>query len=146
MLLRHPDQLQTLRRDPALMANAVEELLRFESPVMQSARIPMQDVAIGGCPIGRGESVAVSLAAANRDPARYPDPDRFDVTRRDVTHHSFGGGARFCLGAPLARLEARVALAAVIERFPRLRLADEPLEWRALPAFRGLAALWVLVD
>jgi cytochrome P450 len=84
-----------------------------------------------------------SLAAANRDPDRCREPDRFDITRKDVSHHSFGGGAHFCLGAPLARLEAQLAIPAFFQRFPRLRLVDEPLEWRALPAFRGLAKLWV---
>ncbi|HXJ84152.1 MAG TPA: cytochrome P450 [Candidatus Methylomirabilis sp.] len=145
-LLRHPDQIQKLRDDPSLIWNAVEEMLRFESPVVQTARIPMRDLEIGGCPIRQGESVMVSLAAANRDPERYPEPDRFDVTRKDVRHHSFGGGAHFCLGAPLARLETQLAIAALVQRFPRLRLSDEPLEWRALPTFRGLKKLWVLVD
>ena len=144
-LLRHPDQLQKLRDHPSLIANAVEEILRFESPVVQTARIRTADVKIGGCPIRRGESVLAFLAAANRDPERYPEPDRFDITRRDVHHHSFGGGAHFCLGAPLARLEAQLAIAALVERFPNLRLADEPLEWRALPAFRGLVKLPVVV-
>jgi cytochrome P450 len=146
VLLRHPGQLARLRHDPALIDNAVEEMLRFESPVMQTARIPMRDLEIDGCPIRRGESVVTLLAAANRDPGRYPEPDRFDVTRADVQHHSFGGGAHFCLGAPLARLEARLAIAAFLQRFPRVRLADEPLEWRALPGFRGLAKLWARVD
>jgi cytochrome P450 len=144
-LLRHPDQLQKLRDDPSLIANAVEEILRFESPVVQTARIPTADVKIGGCPMRRGESVLAFLAAANRDPERYPEPDRFDITRKDVHHHSFGGGAHFCLGAPLARLEAQLAIAVLVERFPSLRLADEPLEWRALPAFRGLVKLPVVV-
>jgi cytochrome P450 len=121
-------------------------MLRFESPVVLAVRIPMGDLEIGRCPIRRGESVMASLAAANRDPGQYPEPDRFDITRQDVTHHSFGGGAHFCLGAPLPRLAAPVAIPAFHQRFPRLRLADEPLEWRALPAFRGLAKLWVLVD
>jgi cytochrome P450 len=145
-LLRHPAQLQRLRDDPSLIGNAVEEMLRFESPVMQTGRIPLSDLEIGGCPIRRGESVVMLLAAANRDPGRYPEPHRFDVTRADVQHHSFGGGAHFCLGAPLARLEARLGIAAFFERFPRVRLADGPFEWRALPGFRGLAKLWVRVD
>jgi cytochrome P450 len=146
LLLRHPEQLQRLRDEPALIANAVEEVLRFESPVVQTARIAMSDMKIGGCPIHRGESVLTVLAAANRDPGEYEEPDRFDVTRRDVHHRSFGGGAHFCLGAPLARLEAQIAFAAFFQRFPRIRLADEPLEWRALPGFRGLAKLRVEVD
>ena len=144
-LLRHPDQLRKLRDDPSLIKNAVEEILRFESPVVQTGRIPMEDVEIGGCPIRCGESIVTSLAAANRDPGGCPEPDRFDITRADVRHHSFGGGVHFCLGAPLARLEAQLAISALVQRFPKLRLADEPLEWRAVPTFRGLAKLFVLV-
>src|SRR5262245_29231475 len=145
LLLRHPRELQKLRDDPALIANAVEEILRVESPVVQTGRIAMGEVEIGGCPVHRGESVLTLLAAANRAPAEYPEPDRFDITRRDVHHRSFGGGAHFCLGAPLARLEGQLAIAAFVERFPRIRLADEPLEWRAFPAFRGLVKLPVVV-
>jgi cytochrome P450 len=145
LLLRHPEQMRQLRDDPSLIANAVEEMLRFESPVMQTARIPMARLEIGGCPIRRGESVVASLAAANRDPDRHPAADRFDITRPDATHHSFGGGAHFCLGAPLARLEARIAILAFLQRFPAVRLADEPLEWRAIPIFRGLERLPVRV-
>jgi cytochrome P450 len=144
-LLRHPDQLQKLRDDPSLIKNAVEEILRFESPVVQTGRIAMDDGKIGGGPVHRGESILASLAAANRDPAAYPEPDRFDITRGDVHHHSFGGGVHFCLGAPLARLEAQLAIAALVQRFPNLHLADAPLEWRALPAFRGLTKLRVLL-
>ncbi len=146
LLLRHPEQLGRLRDDPSLIANAVEEILRFESPVVQTARIPMGSGEFDRCPIHRGESVLASLAASNRDPGRYPEPDRFDITRSDVRHHSFGGGAHYCLGAPLARLEAQLAIPALLQRFPRLRLADEPLEWRPFPAFRGLARLGVRVD
>jgi cytochrome P450 len=144
-LLRYPDQLQKLRAQPSLIKNAVEEILRFDSPVVQTARMPMDDMEIGGCPIRHGESLFLSLAAANRDPEVYPEPDRFDITRHDVHHHSFGGGAHFCLGAPLARLEAQLAIAALVERFPNLRLADEPVEWRALPGFRGLTKLRVSI-
>jgi cytochrome P450 len=145
ILLRHPAELDKLRADPSLIDNAVEEILRFESPVVQSVRIPTADFAIRGCPVRRGESVVVFLTAANRDPEVYPEPDRFDVTRRDVHHQSFGGGVHFCLGAPLARLEARLAIGALLERFPHLRLADESPVWRGLPVFRGLAKLRVLV-
>jgi len=146
LLLQHPRELEKLREEPALITNAVEEILRFESPVVQTGRIAMDEVAIGGCPVHRGESVLTMLAAANRDPAEYPEPDRFDITRRDVHHRSFGGGAHFCLGAPLARLEGQLAITAFFQRFPRVRLADEPLEWRAFPAFRGLARLPVMVE
>jgi len=144
-LLRYPDQLQKLRAQPSLIKNAVEEVLRFDSPVVQTARIAMDEMKIGGCPVHHGESVFLSLAAANRDPQVYPEPDRFDITPEDVHHHSFGGGAHFCLGAPLARLEAQLAIAALVQRFPNLRLPDEAVEWRALPGFRGLAKLTVLV-
>ena len=105
----------------------------------------MGEIEIGGCPVHRGESVLTLLAAANRDPAEYLEPDRFDITRGDVHHRSFGGGAHFCLGAPLARLGGQLAIAAFVERFPRVRLADEPLEWRSFPAFRGLVKLPVVV-
>jgi cytochrome P450 len=145
LLLRHPEELQKLRDNSALITNAVEEILRFESPVVQTGRIAMDEIEIGGCPIHRGESVLTLLTAANRDPAEYPEPDRFDITRRDVHHRSFGGGAHFCLGAQLARLEGQLAIAAFFEHFPRVRLADEPLEWRAFPVFRGLAKLPVVV-
>ena len=144
-LLRHPEQMARLRAEPSLIANAVEEILRFESPVVQTARIAMGDVEFGDRGIRRGESLLVSLAAANRDPAVYPEPDRFDITRQDVHHHSFGGGAHFCLGAPLARLEAQLAIAAVLRRFPTLHLAGDALEWHAYPAFRGLTKLRVRV-
>jgi cytochrome P450 len=143
LLLRHPDQLRRLRERPGLLPNAVEEILRFESSVVQTGRIATSDVEIGGCPIRRGESILTLLAAANRDPHEYRDPERFDIERRDVQHRSFGGGAHFCLGAPLARLEAQIALAAFFERFADVHLASEPLQWRALPSFRGLAQLWV---
>ncbi len=145
LLLSHPDELRKLRANPALIKNAVEEMLRFESPVVQTGRIATTDLKIGECPVKRGESVLASLAAANRDPAAYPEPDRFDITRENVQHHSFGGGVHYCLGAPLARLEAQLAIGALVERFPNLRLVDEPLEWRAVPSFRALAKLRVMV-
>jgi hypothetical protein len=143
-LLRHPDQLAALRADPSLIKNAVEEMLRFDGPVVQTGRIALSDVEIDGCPVGPGASILTSLAAANHDPAVYPDPDRFDVRREDIHHHAFGGGIHYCLGAPLARLEARIAIDTLVRRFPNLRLAGEPLEWRRLPSFRGLIQLPVL--
>ena len=144
-LLRHPDQLAALRREPALIGNAVEEILRFDSPVVQTGRIALDEVEVDGHCIKPGESILTSLAAANHDPAVYPDPDRFDIERDDAHHHAFGGGIHYCLGAPLARLEARIAISTLVHRFPGLRLADKPLEWRRLPSFRGLVRLPVLV-
>ncbi len=126
-LLTHPDQLALLRAEPQRIGAAVEELLRFDGP-LQSA-IPMLAVApveIGDVTVPAGEVVVISLLAANRDPARLPDADRLDVTRPDTSqrgHLAFGHGIHHCLGAPLARLEARIALGAVIARYPRLRLA-----------------------
>lgn len=144
-LLSHPDQLRRLRDDPSLIKNAVEEMLRYDSPVTETARIPLAGTQIGGCPVDAGESLVPVLAAANHDPAVYPEPHAFDITRKDTHHHSFGGGAHFCLGAPLARLEAQIALNALVQRFPALRLGDAPLEYRHIPGFRGLVRLDVLI-
>jgi len=144
-LLRSPGELQKLRDDPSLIKNAVEEMLRYDSPVTETARIPLDDTEIHGCPINSGESLVPVLAAANHDPEVYPEPHRFDITREDTHHHSFGGGVHFCLGAPLARLEAQIALGALVQRFPRLRLGDAALEYRRIPGFRGLVRLDVLI-
>jgi len=145
-LLQHPDQLRLLQQDPSLIANAVEEMLRYDSPVTEAGRIPLEDVAIAGCPISRGATIVPSLAAANHDPAVYPNADRFDITRADTHHHSFGGGPHYCLGAPLARLEAQVAVSALIRRFPGIRLAAgaTPVR-RFLPGFHGFLSLSVTV-
>ena len=144
-LLRHPEQLQRLRDDPALMKNAIEEMLRYDSPVVEASRQPLDDATIAGCPVGAGETVELMLAAANHDPAIYPDPHAFDIGRADTHHHSFGGGIHFCLGAPLARLEAQLAFEALLARFPSIRLADEPLDYRTLPGFQGVRRLNVVV-
>jgi cytochrome P450 len=121
-------------------------MLRYDSPVTEAARIPAATLEVRGCPIGGGESIVPVLAAANHDPAVYPEPHRFDITRADTHHHSFGGGAHFCLGAPLARLEAQIAFPALLKHFPKLRLADTPLEYRRIPGFRGLQRLDVMVS
>ncbi|MFN0095460.1 MAG: cytochrome P450 [Dehalococcoidia bacterium] len=143
-LLKNPEQLQKLRDDPSLITNAVEEMLRFDPPVTQSGRIVVKDTSVAGCPIPAGSSISPLLLAANHDPAFNPDPHRFDITRAQVSHVSFGGGRRYCLGAPLARLEARIAVLSLVQRIPNLRLAEQKLEYRAIPAFRGLARLDVL--
>ncbi|WP_433859272.1 cytochrome P450 family protein [Streptomyces kronopolitis] len=139
-LLRHPDQLRTLRARPELMPEAVEELFRFAHPnQMAIRRFPTEPVDIGGVRIPAGDTVLLGLASAHRDPARYPAPDRFDPHRADKAHLALGHGVHYCLGAALARLESRTALTTLLDRFPRLRLAvpDERLEWRA--SFRSHA-------
>jgi cytochrome P450 len=147
LFLTHPQELAKLRADPALINNAVEEVLRYESPVDITGRIAPRDMEVGGCPVKQRQSLFTSLRGANRDPAAFPDPHRFDIARKDAPHVAFGGGLHLCIGAPLARLEAQVALATLFERFPNLRLADPSAkpEWRVMPFFRGLKDLPVLV-
>ncbi len=144
-LLRFPEQLRKLQADPSLIKNAIEEMLRFDPPVTQSGRVPLSDVEIGGCPIGKGRSITPFLAAANHDPGVYPEPHRLDITRADTHHNSFGGGVHFCLGAPLARLEAQIAIGTLVRRFPDLRLGNGPRERRSIPSFRGFSRLPVLI-
>lgn len=142
-LVDFPDQAEKLRAQPGLLRNAVEEMLRFDSPVTNSGRIASRDLEIGGVQIAEGETLSVSLAAANRDPAAYPDPDAFDVEREDTHHHAFGGGRHFCLGAHLARLEAEETFRALLGRFSSLRLADAGFRYAATPSFRGFETLWI---
>ena len=128
-LLSDPAQLDAVRADPGLVSQAIEEALRWETPLLTVARTATQDVELGGASIPEGGFVAVSLGAANRDPRRYPDPDGFDILREDKQHISFGDGAHKCLGMHLARLEMRVLLNAVLDRLPELRLdpaAEDP--------------------
>lgn len=141
-LLSHPDQLAALRRDPGLLPGAVEEFARYEGPALLAIRrFPVEDVTIGGVTVPAGETVWVSPAAANRDPARFPDPDRLDLGRDAGGHLALGHGIHYCLGAPLARAETEIALAALLERFPDLALADGGLRWRRSLRARGLVAL-----
>lgn len=145
-LCDYPEQLARLQARPELLPNAIEEMLRFDPPVTQSGRIAPYDFEIGGVPIKQGQSFTTVVAAANRDPEVYPDPDRFDVEREDTHHQSFGGGAHLCLGAHLARLEAREAIGALIRRCPKLRASDRPHTFKRVPGFRGLSEYWVRVD
>jgi len=142
-LLLHPEQLAALRADPELIGNAVEEVLRYDSPVTQANRILTADTTLGGCPMHQGQSISVSLAGANHDPRANPDPDTFDIRRRDIRHQSFGGGKHLCLGAWLARLEAQEAVLGLLRRFPYLSLNEQTFEYRPVPSFRGLQELWV---
>jgi cytochrome P450 len=147
IFLTNPEELAKLRRDPSLVTAAVEETLRFEPPVDITGRIASREMEVGGCPIHATQSMSLSLRSANRDPEVFEQPDRFDITRKKSPHVAFGGGAHICIGAPLARLEAQVALARLFARFPNLRLADPDAApvWRTLPFFRGLERLEVRV-
>lgn len=146
-LLRHPDQLALLQANPDLIDNAVEEILRYDSSVLMTDRLPTEDVEIDGCPIGQGQWIWPILLTANRDPEVHPDPDRFDIQRDHIRHVSFGAGPHFCLGAPLARMETEVAIGSIVARFPNLRLAkpDEAPTYANTPGFRGLESLEVLL-
>ena len=140
-LLRHPDQLQKLRGDLSLIPSAVEELLRYESPSQHTARITPEDQELGGRRVRKRQAVIAVMGAANRDPERFPDPDRLDITRRDNRHVAFGWAAHFCFGAPLARLEGQIALAAMLRRMRDLALEPGPLAWRTNLGLRGLKGL-----
>lgn len=143
-LLEHPRQRALFVEDPALTESAVEELLRYTSPVeFMPPRLAREDVTIGSVTIRRGELVSAVVGSANRDESQFHDPDTLDITRDPNRHLSFGQGAHFCLGAPLARMEGQIALTTLFHRFPGLRLAQpaESLPWRKLLALRGLEAL-----
>ena len=140
-LLRHPDELEKLRADLSLIPSAVEELLRYESPSQHTARLAPDDVELGGKHIRKRQAVIVVMGAANRDPERFPDPDRLDLARTDNRHVAFAWAAHFCFGAPLARLEGQIAFDTVLRRLPDLRLEPSPLVWRENLGLRGLTAL-----
>jgi cytochrome P450 len=147
LFLTHPSELAKLKADPSLINNAVEEVLRYESPVDITGRIAPRDLEVGGCPVKQSQSLFASLRGANRDPAAFPDPHRFDIARKDAPHVAFGGGLHLCIGAPLARMEAQVAIASFFDAFPNARLADPDMkpQWRTMPFFRGLKELLVAV-
>jgi cytochrome P450 len=140
-LLRHPEQLEILRADPARIEGAVDELLRFDGPVQLTSRLATQERELLGRPVHRGAQVLLLLPAGNRDPDAFADPEQLDVTRTDVRHLAFGHGIHFCLGAQLARLEAAVALDAIVTRFPGLKLGDDRIRWSTNTILRGPEAL-----
>lgn len=146
-LLTHPEQASKLRSDPGLVANAVEEILRYYGPAeTTTARFAREDVELGGQAVAKGEPLLVVLAAADRDPTRFSDPQSFDITRDDANRHiAFGKGIHACLGAPLARLEGQIALETLFRRYPDLRLAVPESEITWAPSFlRSLTGLPLL--
>lgn len=140
-LLRHPDQMERLRNDLTLIPSAVEELLRFESPSQHTARICREDTELGGKLIRKGQAVIAVMAAGNRDPERFPDPDRLDLGRTDTRHLAFGWASHFCFGAPLARIEGQLVFEALMRRTSNLALEPGPLVWRDNLGLRGLTSL-----
>ena len=129
----------------SLAAQAVEEVLRYEAPVQATSRIVSEDRQVAGCPMKKSQPVFMSLAAANRDPNKFDTPEAFDITIKRASHVSFGGGAHICIGAPLARIEARRVYEKLFVRYPNMRLPDQDIVWRALPFFRGIERLDVEV-
>jgi cytochrome P450 len=142
-LLRYPDQFEQLRTDPSLIPTAIEEMLRYESPIQYTSRLAPDDLQMGGKSIRRRQAVMAVMGAANRDPERFPDPDRFDICRQDNRHLAFAWGPHFCFGAPLARLEGHIAFETLLRRIPNLRLQSNHVTWRENLSFRGLTALSV---
>jgi cytochrome P450 len=142
-MVQNSKQMTRLRNRPELIERAVEEVLRFDSPVVTTTRIANRDLVVGECPIATGETISLSLASANRDEAIYPRPDRFDVEREDTHHHSFGAGRHFCLGAPFARAVTREALLGLVTQFPQLSLSKRGWVFAAVPGFRRMKHFWV---
>lgn len=140
-LLRNPEQLDRLRNDLSLIPSAVEELLRYESPSQHTGRIARTDVQIGDKQIRKGQAVMAIMAAANRDPERFPDPDQLILDRSDNKHLAFGWSSHFCFGAPLARMEGQIAFETLLRRLPNLEVTSESLTWRNNSGLRGLMAL-----
>ena len=136
-LLQHRDQWELLGSEPSLIPEAVEECLRYDPSITRTIRIALLDTELDGRKVAAGEPVTCLLNAANRDPERFPEPDRLDVRRPDKDHLAFGGGIHFCLGATLARLETEVVLGALLHRYPGLQLAAEQLQWRESMTYRG---------
>ncbi|HET8846967.1 MAG TPA: cytochrome P450, partial [Ktedonobacteraceae bacterium] len=143
-LLRNTDELQKLQANPALMTGAIEECLRYDSPVQFTARLAKQTIELGGKKIYRGQSVMLMLGAANRDPAMFADPNTFDICRQNNRHLAFGQNIHYCIGAPIARLEMRIVLETLLRRMPNLHLADEELVWQDNLSFHGVKSLPVL--
>ncbi len=152
-LLQNPEEMNNLQQNPSQIGNAVEEFLRYNSPIQSTGRVALEDLEIGGKHISKGQGVAVYMGAANRDPLQFPDPDRLDISRQENRHLAFAFGPHFCLGAALARMEGQIAIGTVLQRLPRIRLEPplsdgrlEDFQWRQNPAFHGLESLPVTFE
>jgi cytochrome P450 len=139
--LNNPSELAKLRQNPSLIVPAIEEIIRYDGPVQTTTRTALEPLEIGGKQIAKGDRISLTLGAANRDPAQFPDPDRMDITRGENRHVGFGFGIHFCLGAALARMESQLAIGAMVERMPELRLESADLVWRDNPILRGVNSL-----
>jgi cytochrome P450 len=144
--MQHRDQYERLVKAPALATPAVEELLRYDSSVQFTGRMAAEDIMLHGQRIRAGEFIMLLTGSANRDPTHFADPDTLDLTRKDNKHIGFGHGIHFCLGAPLARIEGRIAFAQITQRLSNLRLATNELEWRDNFSVRGLLSLPLVFD
>lgn len=144
-LLRHPEEMAELREDPELIRTAVEELLRFESPVQFTGRVAKEEMEICGVRVREGQAILFVLGAANRDPRQFRDPNLLNLRRLNNPHLAFGAGAHFCIGNQLARLEGQIAILGLVQQFPRMRLAEKRIEWAPNFGLRGLKALPVII-
>ncbi|GBF30186.1 biotin biosynthesis cytochrome P450 [bacterium MnTg04] len=142
-LLRHPDQMRGLQRDPAMIKTAIEEMLRYDSPLQFFHRFALEDMEYGGFEFRRGDTLGLLYGSANRDPAAFEHADTFDIARDPNHHLAFGLGSHFCLGSPLARLELEILFSKLLRRFPDIQLADEQPRYRTGLVFRGLQQLRV---
>ena len=144
-LLRHPDLKLRVAADPSLLPALVEECLRYDPSVTATTRRARDDTAVAGTPIAAGDRLILSISGANRDPARFPDPDRFDIDRLNNEPLAFGGGIHYCLGAALARAEAQIVFGTLLRRYPKLALAEQTVQWRETWIFRGPVTLQVIL-
>jgi cytochrome P450 len=145
-LLRHPEQAQRLRDDPSLVTTAIEELLRYDSPVQLTMRIAADEIPLPSVTMQKGSAAVLLLGSANRDAEQFTDPEGLDIGRAENRHIAFGMGIHFCLGAPLARVEGQVAIGELFRRFPRLGMRDERPAYKPNFTLRGLASLHVALD
>ena len=144
-LLRHPEEMERLRREPALIRGALEEVLRYEGPLQGTSRLALEDVELYGERVGAGQSLLTLMGCANRDAQQFPDPDRFDPARKNNAHLDFGAGVHACLGLHLARMESQIAFAALLERYPRIELRETEPQWGHTLTLRGLQRLNVVL-